>query len=65
MTFKRSVNEGRGCSDKAERKIQAEDTAWIKAPRWKRVLAWSLVQRKRPFINFVEWMNEVLHSQCI
>ena len=52
------------CSEKAERQIQAEDTAWAKALRWEKVLAWSAVERKRSFINFMEWMSEILSSQC-
>ena len=50
---------GRGCADEAEREIQAEDTL-----RWAGVLAGAPVQRKRPLVNLVEWMNEVLGSQC-
>lgn len=59
-TFKLS----RGYSDKAKREVQAGDTAWAKALRLARVLAWYLVQRKRPFVKCAEGTNYLFGSQC-
>lgn len=64
VTFKLSVNDGWRFRQGKNRK-PGRGHSLGKGLEEERVLAWSLVQRKRPFINVVDQMNEVLSSQCI